>query len=140
MAVHYADTLKQARMQEVIDAVDDHATIEGYIEIGTGPATATSIGTSLVSIDLEDPSFAAPTTAGVINMHITAPKTGLDGIATGTGTAAVARICDGADAVVVWGLVVGTAIGPGVEIALSALAISSGQTVTLTAGTITHAT
>jgi hypothetical protein len=134
MPVSYNAALKQDRMNAITEHIDDAAT-EGYIEITT--AADTTFATPLVTIDLQDPSFGTASAAGVITME--APAGGLSGVATATGTAAIARICDGDDVAVVTGLVVGTAIAPGVEIALSALAISSGQTVTLTAGTITHA-
>ena len=139
MPVHYQDALKQTRMNAVTAAVDSHATIDGYIEIGDGTPSPWAFGNRLVKINLEDPSFAAATTAGVINMNITGPATSLDGVATADGTARVARICDGADVVRISGLVVGTAIAANVEVALSATAVSTGQTVSLTAGTITHA-
>jgi hypothetical protein len=122
-------------MNAVTTAIDFDSPTPGYIEIGTGPAPA--LGTLLVTITLEDPSFANATAAGAIVMAT--PPAGLSGLAVGTGTAQAARIRDGAGTDVVTGLVVGTAIAPGVEIALSALAISAGQTVTLTQGTITHA-
>lgn len=138
MPVVYNDELKRARLDAVTEAIDD-GTDEGYIEIGTGTVTPWAFTTKLVEIDLEDPSFAAATTvATTTSMALGTPAGGLSGIAVDNGTAAVARICDSDDNVVVSGLVVGTAIGPGVEIALSAVAISSGQTVTITQGTITH--
>lgn len=126
MAVIYNAALKSARMDEVIDAIDANAS-PGTLEIGTGPAPA--IGSVLVAINLVKPSFTE--SGGVITMA-SVPRSG---DATGTGTAAAAQIKDGGGAVVVSGLTVGTS---GAEVNLNSVAISSGQTVTLNSGTITH--
>lgn len=124
MAVNYVASLKTTRMAAVITAIDVSAPA-AYIEIGTAAMAAT-----LVTITLGDPSFAE--SAGVITMQ-GAPKSG---VATGTGAAAAARIRNGAGADVVTGLTVGTS---GSDINLNSTSITTGQTVTLTSGTITHA-
>jgi hypothetical protein len=125
LAVTYASGLKSTRMAAVITAIDVAAPV-AYIEIGTAGMAAT-----LVTIALSDPSFTE--SAGVITMA-GAPKSGT---ATGTGTAAAARIRTGAAADVVTGLTVGTS---GSDINLNSTSITTGQTITLTSGTITHAT
>ena len=139
----YSIHVKRDRMQVIIDAIDAHATVEGYLEIGDGdpgPTPPWAFGNRLVKIDLEDPSFDDPTAPdAVINMHITPPATGLTGIASGGGTATVAQICDGAGNIIVSRLRVGTAIDVTHHVAITALAINIGQTVTCTAGKITHA-
>ena len=124
MAVTYNSALKSSRMQAVIDAIDAHAS-PAYIEIGTA-----GFSSVLATITLADPSFTE--SGGVITMA-GAPKS--DTSADATGTAAEARIKTGGGTVVVSGLTVGTS---GSNINLNSVAIQSGQTVTLTSGTITH--
>ena len=133
MPVIYNQNLRSARMDEVIDAID--ANGPGVIRIGTGNASATppTLGTVLVEIDLQDPSFTESN--GVISMA--APSTGLSGVASAAGTASSAQIEDGSGTVVVSGLRVGTAAPA--EITLNSTAISASQAVTLTSGQITHA-
>jgi hypothetical protein len=121
MAVTYNAALKSARMREVIDAIDDD-TDPGELIITDGT-------NALVSITLAKPSFTE--SGGVITMA-GAPRSG---DATATGTASVARIEDGGGTTVVSGLTVGTT---GAEVNLNSVAISSGQTVTLNSGAITH--
>ncbi len=123
MAVTYASGLKDTRMTAVRDAIDAGAGA-GYIEIGTAGMAAV-----LVTITLADPS--ATISGGVLTLSGT-PKSG---VASGTGTAAAARIRTSAAADVVTGLTVGTT---GSDINLDSTSITSGQTVTITSGTITH--
>ena len=124
MAVNYNASLKSARMDEVIDAVDDNAN-PGDLEIGTA-----GMSTVLVRLTLQKPSFSE--SGGVITM------TGvpISGVATASGTASAARIRDGGGTTVVSGLTVAVT---GAEVNLNSVDISSGQTVTLNSGTITHA-
>jgi len=123
MTVSYAGSLKSTRMQADIAAIDGNAS-PGVIEIGTAGMAAT-----LVTITLSKPSFTEST--GVITMA-GAPKSGT---ASATGTAAAARIKDGGGNVIVSGLTVGVS---GSDINLGSVAISSGQQVTLSSGSITH--
>ena len=87
----------------------------------------------LCIITLGDPSFsrggATPNTALTM---LGVPKSGTAGA---TGTAAVARIKDGGGVVIVNNLTVGTS---GMDINLNSTSITNGQTVTISAGTITH--
>lgn len=125
MAVNYAATLKSSRMQAVITAVDANAS-PGFIEICTA-----AYAQVLCTITLSKPSFTE--SSGVITMS-GAPKSGVAGA---SGTAAVARIKDGGGTnIPVTGLTVGTS---GADINLNSVAITSGQTITLSSGTITHA-
>jgi hypothetical protein len=111
-------------MQAVITALDANAS-PAFIEICTAAFAAV-----LVTITLSKPSFTE--SGGVITMS-GVPKSG---VASGTGTAAVARMKDGgATNVVINNLTVGTS---GSDINLNSVSITSGQTVTLTSGTITH--
>src|SRR5262245_55583434 len=96
MSVNYSGTLKSARMNAVITALDDGAG-PATIEIGTAGMAAV-----LAIITLAKPSFTE--SGGVITMA-GAPKSGT---ATGTGTAAAARIKDSSGNIEVSGLTVGT--------------------------------
>lgn len=125
MAVNYASALKSTRMASVITAIDVNAS-PAFIEVAT-----TSFASVLVTITLADPSFTE--LGGVITMA-GAPKSG---VAANTGTAAVARIKDGGGNVIVNNLSVSTSAA---DINLNSTSITSGQTVTITSGTITHAT
>lgn len=109
-------------MQAVIAAIDENA-LPGFLEIGTSGMTVT-----LAVITLSKPSFTE--SGGVITM--VAPKSGF---ASHTGTAASADIKDGGGNIIVSGLTVGTI---GSDINLNSTALTSGQTVTITSGTITH--
>jgi hypothetical protein len=125
MAVNYDTPTKSARMAATILRIDNNAA-PAFIEIATA-----AYASVLVTITLADPSFTE--SGGVITMA-GAPKSGVAGA---TGTAAVARIKEGGgSATIVNNLTVGTS---GSDINLNSTSISSGQTVTLTAGTITHA-
>jgi len=103
--------------------------IDGNASPATIEIATASFAVVLVSIVLSDPSFTEA--SGVITMA-GAPKSG---IATGNGTAAVARIKDGGGTTKVNNLSVGTG---GTDVILNSTSIASGQTVTLTAATITH--
>jgi hypothetical protein len=124
MAVNYNATLKSARMAAVIAAVDGGSGA-GTLEICTA-----AYASVLATITLADPSFTEA--AGVITMA-GVPRS--DSAADATGTAAVARIKDSTGTVVISGLTVGAGSG---DIQLSSTSISTGQTVSITAGTITH--
>jgi hypothetical protein len=110
-------------MAAVITAIDVNAS-PATLEIGTAAMAAT-----LMTFTLSDPSFTE--SGGVITMA-GVPKSGTAGA---SGTAAAARIKDGGGNVIASGLTVGTA---GADIILNSVTISSGQIVSLTAGTITH--
>jgi hypothetical protein len=112
-------------MNAVVTAIDVNAS-PATLEIGTAAMAAT-----LVVITLADPSFTVAGTPAVATMA-GVPKSGT---AIGTGTAAAARIKDGGGNVIVSGLSVGTT---GTDVVLNSVAITTGQVVTLTAGTITH--
>lgn len=133
MAVMYNQTTRTARLNQVLTSIDSGgAGSPAKLVIGTGPAPA--IGTTLAELELNHPSFAV--SGDTLNLSITpAVETGAGGAAA-TGTAAAAQIRDGSNAVVVFGLTVGTTTAQ--EVQLNSTAISAGQTVTITGGTITH--
>jgi|KBSMisStaDraftv2_1062788.scaffolds.fasta_scaffold00048_20 hypothetical protein len=126
MAVNYDTPTKSARMAATILQIDANAS-PAFMEI-----CSASYATVLVTVVFADPSFTE--SGGVITMA-GAPKSG---VASNTGTAAVARIKDGGGTTKVNNLTV--AAPSGGDINLNNTSISSGQTVTLTSGTITHAT
>ena len=110
-------------MSNVISAVDGNAA-QATLEVGT-----TGMAATLVAITLAKPSFSE--SGGVITL-IGVPKSG---VASGTGTAAAARIKDGGGTSIVTGLTVGTS---GSDINLNSTTISTGQTVTISSGTVQH--
>jgi hypothetical protein len=123
MGVSYSSATKSTRMTAVISAIDSQV-LAGFIEIGT-----TNMGVVLASINFQKPSFSEA--GGKITM-LGAPRSG---VAAASGTAAVARIKDGAGNTWVTGLTVGTF---GTDIILNSTMITAGQTVTIVNGTITH--
>ncbi len=128
MAVNYSAALKSTRMAAVITAIDasgagSHATLE----ICTAAFAAV-----IVAITLDYPSFTE--SGGVITLA-NVPKSA-DATLAGTNTAAVARIKTGGGTTVVNNLSVGVGTG---DIQLNSTSITQGQSVSITAGTITHA-
>lgn len=125
MAVTYSTTLKTARMQAVIDAIDG-GVAAGTLEIGT-----TGMASVLAALTLADPCGTAA--AGVLTFDFDPDIS--DTSADNTGVAAAAQIKDSAGNVIISGLTVGTS---GTDIVLDSTSITAGQTVTLTSGSITH--
>jgi hypothetical protein len=119
MAVTYTATVKDSRLQAVIDAIGT----TGELIIGT-----TSLGTVLATIVLANP--AGTKTGGVLTF--TMPQS--DASADNTGTAAEAKITDGTTDVIT-GLTVGTS---GTDIILDSVSITAGQEVVINSATITH--
>lgn len=126
MSVLYNSTLRGTRMQSVLDAIDANAS-PATLEICTS-----AYASVLATITLADPSF---TRSGDVLTMAGVPKS--DTSADNTGTAAIARIKDGGGTVIVQGLTVGTS---GTDIVLNSTSITSGQQVSITSGTLTHAT
>lgn len=125
MAVTYTTAAKAARMQAILDLIDAAAT-PGKLKIGTA-----GMGTVLATIVLADP--AGSVSGAVLTLDF---DPDISDAADATGTAAAAIITDGDDTTVISGLTVGTS---GTDIVLDNTSIATGQTVTITAGTITHA-
>jgi len=126
MAVTYSTAAKTARMNAVIAQIDAGASA-GTVEIGT-----TGMGSVLAILTLADPCGSAA--SGVLTFDFDPDI--VDSSANATGTAAEARIKDSDGTVIISGLTVGTS---GTDIVLDSTSITSGQSVTLTTGTITHA-
>jgi hypothetical protein len=125
MAVVYHNDVKNARLQEVIDAISGGAG-PGVLRIGTA-----GMAVLLAEITLSDPAFGAPA-AGVMTL---AGVPLSDTAANATGTAAAATISDSTGKVIVSGLTVGVA---GENINLNSVAIQANQEVRINSGTITH--
>lgn len=123
--MNYAAALKSTRMKAVITAVDDAVNLKaGVIELWNGPSD-----TLLATVTLNVPSFTE--SGGVITMSGT-PKTAT---AVADGRAALALIKNGDGTLVVDQLSVGIYA---TNIILDTMTIVTGQTVTLSRGTITH--
>jgi hypothetical protein len=134
MAVVYSGTLKNNRMQLVADLIAGKVAAAS-----TGTATAGSlvIGTSALSGATGVlATIALPTTPGTVSGGVlTLSGTPLSATASAAGTAAKAQFRDNAGTVIVDGLTVGTSAS---DIIVGSTTVSSGQTVTITSGTITH--
>jgi hypothetical protein len=130
--LHFSTALRNAMLQKIADAVDGGSG-PGTIELrdGTQPANAAAAatGTVLVTFTCADPSFGSPA-SGVITAD-TSPVLSANAVASGTPT--WARVKDSTGAVVFDGSV-GTSAA---DFIVSSTPISSGQLVTLSAGTFT---
>lgn len=125
MAIVYTTAVKNARLDAVVAQIDAGAGA-GVLQIGT-----TSMASILAEITLNDPSG---TSSGGVLTFSGFPKS--DTSANNTGTAAAARIRDSNGVDIITGLSVGTTAS---DINLDSVSITSGQTVTITSATITHA-
>lgn len=126
MTIAYSTTVKNNRLTQVLNAIDGGAG-NGVLVIGTSALSgATGV---LASITLAKPS--ATVAAGVLTLS----GTPLSATASATGTAAKAELRDSTGTVVASGLTVGTSAS---DIIINSTSISSGQTVQITSGTITH--
>jgi hypothetical protein len=134
MSVVYSSTLKNNRMQLVADLIAGKTAASS---VGSATAGTLVIGTSSLSgVTGVLVSFTLGTTPGTVSSGVlTISGTPLTATASGTGTAAKAELRDNAGNVIVSGLTVGTSA---TDIIINATAISSGQSVTLSSGTITH--
>lgn len=121
MTVTYTTAVKNARLDAVVTQIGG----AGVLEIGT-----TGMASTLATITL---NATAGTSAGGVLTFSGFPKSTT---ATGTGTAAAARIRTGGAVDIVTGLTVGTAA---TDIILNSTSITSGQAVTINSATITHA-
>ena len=123
MSVTYVTALKTTRMTAVLSAIDAGA---GAGKIRIYNAAYANI---LVEIDLADPSAVV---AGTELTFAGMPKSGVGSFA---GNAAIARILDSVNTVVVEGLTVGMV---GTDIIIDNVSIAVGQTVNISSGKITH--
>lgn len=135
MSVTYSESLATARLNLVVNAlgmataptISTTGTAAGKLVIGTSALSgATGV---LVSINL------STTPATVSGRVLTLSGTPLSGTATADGTAAKAELRKNDGTVVVSDLTVGTA---GTDIIIASTAVTNGQSVQVTSGTITH--
>jgi len=140
MTVVYSTALKNQRLQMVNDTVagktyasSTGTATAGQLVIGTSAlsgATGVLATISLVTTGTAGGAFNTPA-SGVLTLA----GTPLSATATATGTAALAELRTNGGTTVVSGLTVGTS---GTDITINATAVSTGQTVQVTSGTITH--
>jgi hypothetical protein len=121
-------------MQLVADLI---ATKVAAASTGTATAGSLVIGTSALSGATGVlATITLSATPGTVSGNIfTLSGVPLSATASATGTAALAEFRNNAGTVIVSGLTVATSGG---DITINSTAISSGQTVQVTAGTITH--
>jgi hypothetical protein len=123
MAVTYTTAVKNARLSAVVTQIGS----TGVLEIGT-----TGMATVLATIALD---ATAGTASGGVLTFSGFPKSDTSADATGTAAAARIRTAPGGTDIVT-GLSVGTS---GSDINLNSTSIASGQTVTISSASITHA-
>ena len=125
MAITYSTTVKNTRLSAVVTALGSGAKLV----IGSAGSAGGSITTALATIVLN--STPASVSSGVLTFS----GLPLSDVADATGTANSARLEDSSGTVIASGLTVGTSAA---DIIISSTAVTTGQTVTLTSGTITH--
>lgn len=134
MSVVYSTALKTNRMQLVVDLINSLTVASST---GTASAGSLVIGTSSLSgatgvlATLALDTTPATVASGVLTLN----DTPLSVTASASGTAAKAEFRNNAGTVIVGGLTVGTSSA---DIILGTTTITSGGTVSITSGTITH--
>lgn len=145
MSVNYITSLKTTRLSAVQAAINSltpatatGTASNGSLVIGTssfvntaGTASVTSGSTGVLTV-LPLPNAGVTVSGSTLSLISTTDSA----TATGTGTAATAAVINNAGTVVVGGLTVGTASA---DVILNSVAISSGQTVSITSAAINHA-
>lgn len=121
MAVVYNTTLKNTRMTSVVTAIGSAGKLKIY---------TAGLALLLSTINLANP--AGTVSGGVLSVSGT-PLT--DASAAASGTAAAAKVQDGAGTDIITGLTVSSTSG---DIVLSSTNIVAGQPVTITSGSVTH--
>jgi hypothetical protein len=125
LAVDYSVTVLTNRLQQVINAIDAGAS-NGYMRL------LDAGGNILSSLQLSRPSWTAANGAMTLNgLSLIDPSAAL------SGQAAAARFEDSNGNIVIYGLTVNTPPGPADIIISPTNSITAGQTVAVTAGTIT---
>lgn len=126
-AFFYSTTLKNSRMDAITSAIGTSGLVKIYT---AGGGATTCSGTMLASLALS--ATAAPASSnGVLTFNAITNAT-----ASAAGTAVCAVITTSVGTAVVDGLTVGTT---GTNVVLNSNVISSGQTVSITAASLTHA-
>jgi hypothetical protein len=134
LAISYSTATKNNRLSVALlaGAVTPSAgqSVDSNSSYGVLNIYTTGLATLLASITLQKPSFSI---SGGVATLLGVP---LSGTAAASGTAAVAELLDSSGNVIGSGMTVGIT---GSDVNLNSTAISVGQTVTLTSGTITAA-
>lgn len=135
MAVIYPASLRTNRLNLVLNALGT-ATAPTIPTTGTAAAHLV-IGTSALSGSTGVlATITLNTTPGTVSGDtLTLSGMPISATASATGTAAKAELRNNAGTVIVSGLTVGTS---GTDVIISSTSISTGQTVQITSGTITH--
>lgn len=135
MTLGMSATLRSNRSTQILNALDANASA-GFVEIysGTRPATGAAIGGAvlLATCTLSKPSGTV--TSGVLNFSAISNGTGTAGAGAGGTNATWCRFKDGASTFVADGSV-GTS---GADLNLNSVLIGTGQTVSVTSGSITE--
>lgn len=126
MSVIYDISLKNTRMSAVVTAIDNGGA--GSLLFGTSSGFA---GVNLLATIVFD-ATCGTVSGGVLTFSGT-PL--VDSSASNTGTSTQAEVEDGVGHAVITGLTVGTSAS---DINLSSTSIVSGQSLTITAASITH--
>lgn len=133
MTIHAKSTVRNAMLDTLDDAANGGSSF-AVIEIRTGTqpanADAADAGTVLATFTCTDPAFKAAS-GGSIELNT---DTDLTATAGNSGTATHARMKDSSGAVILDGSV--GLSGSGAEFIITSTSIVSGQTVTLTSGTV----
>ncbi len=134
MSVVYSTTLKNNRMQLVADLVSSKVAAAST---GTASSGSLVIGTSALSGATGVlATFTLNSATGTVSGGVlTLSGVPINTTASATGTAALAELRNAAGTVIASNLSVGTS---STDIIINSTVISSGQSVTLTSGTITH--
>jgi hypothetical protein len=131
MTIAYATATGNARLAATLTAAVSGQSVDGGTTFGLlviGTASLSGATGVLATITLQKPSYSiASKTATLLGVPLSA-------VASATGTAALAELRDSASNSIVTGLTVATT---GANINLGTTSITSGQTVTITSGTIT---
>lgn len=135
MVLHFATATRNAMLDAIATALNAGSGA-AYIEVrsGTQPANANTAasGTVLATITLTDPAQDGAASAGVLTIDA---DPDISATAAATGTASWARVYDSTGAAVFDGSVATS----GGDFTITSTSITSGQTVTLTVGTLTLA-
>lgn len=133
MVLQFSTAARNAQLAAIAAQVDGGSG-PGYVEIRSGvrPANANTAatGTVLATITLADPAFETPTGG---SMDLDADPDLVEASADATGTATWARVYDSTGAAVIDG----TVATSGADFNITSTAITAGQTVTLTSGSLT---
>lgn len=129
MTIAYNDTVADARLQVVVDAIDQGSG-PGVLVIGTSALAGGSTGV-LVEVTMDDPCGT------VASRVLTFSGTPIDATATGAGVAAKAEIRDSDGVVIVSGLTVGVT-GSGSDITMDTTNLVVDRPCRWVSGSITH--